>query len=280
MSDTYFKTINRELFLQIILKLRYEYYIKINHFFVGLDNPNSEYLIKLKNFIIHEKISRVLNFNTELKFIRYNTSDKYIWDIIFIDLMNGLKFLACTGEWDLSYFIFHSHNQISINLISLIRLLKFYPSIYKYVQRYINCPNGPWLFFRVIHAMKNKNLINLSLDEYQEHKFILQEVVEKMAQFAETGDFAGIIKIDLRVVPKTEGLGLMLALASHMLISSVPRDKIILTSNMIIGILAFSNFLMGREEPLDRTTSEEYTKYKTFWNEIFKDISKYKSVQF
>ena len=147
--ETYFGLINEELRLYITLKLDYDKYLEIKEELIPLGDYNFEFLIKMKNVIIWEKIDRVLKRNTELKFKRYTYRDTYIWNIIFIDLMNGFNFFIPYDLGDTELYESKKYNSVSINLLSLHEILN-YPNIYKYVGNYFRFLHGPFLFLKAV----------------------------------------------------------------------------------------------------------------------------------
>ena len=238
--ETYFDHITEELKLHVLLKLEYDEYVSVTNNFIEVKGAGKEYLVRLKDPSVWEKVRQVVEHNTRLKFNRYTNRDTYIWDILFVDLMNGLKFSLFVPRGDvipnpdgIIEYDSKKYNPISIDLLTLYDILLEYPNIYKYVGKYLKFLQGTLLFLSAIST--SLRLIHNNFV----HKTDATDLILKSKMFIETGD------IDKLVVspnsmngdsPKTE---LRLIIMVHILLTSLPKSKVSINPNFVDEMMQF-----------------------------------------
>ena len=272
--ETYFGFISAELRLYIALKLDYDKYLETKEELIPLGDYKPEFLVKMKNVIIWEKIDHVLKRNTELKFKRYTYKDAYIWNIIFIDLMSGFKIFIPYELGRMEGYDSKKYNSVSIDLLSLYVILSRYPNIYKYVGNYFRFLHGPFLFLKaVITSLLVLNEFETNRDRFR----ILYgndpiEFLEKVKIFAESGNIDQfVISHESLNVPDPEHK-LKLFIMVHILLSSLPKSVVSITPDFTGKMSRFLDFVLDGD---DKYVYSEYFTHTSFYDDITHEIENF-----
>ena len=276
--ETYFDHITEDLKLYTLLKLKYDEYIKSTHDFVKVLDVSVESLVRLKDPAVWKKVKRVMQRNTELKFSRYTNRDTYIWGIIFIDLMNGLKTSPSleNGIPNLIWFEeedTEKYNSVSIELLSLYEILSNYPKIYKHVGRYLKFSRGAYFFFDAI--IKALELTLSGNRVFKIKSFGIPNDVnavnffQKFKIFVETGDVDRIIMPSNfpNASPSTNELRVIMM--AHILLSSLPKSKVSINPNFTGDMEQFTELILNTG---NGSAYLEYLTYMNFYHEIMREV--------
>ena len=269
----HFDILDGYTYLRVILKLDYENYL-MTSIMLRNCNMNSENLVILKDPETYRVIKDILKLNTSLNFENYIIQDKSIWNFLFPDIMNGMKFTSEVKTLD--------YNPKSINMVALKIIHDSCPNVYGYVARYTKYIYGPFLFLEAVRNMRNsiifndmdKNCVRHGLrNEYD----YFREIDNALVHFMNTGKLETSIKFQY-VVPMIECSGLWVLLAVHILQHSSPGDVSVTDFSMSSIAEFMQSIRIYKDDPVPSgfkclpSDLVSYNNFAEFWEDIYKDI--------